>query len=77
MTEEEYKRGLAYLNRVARTEDGAKALHFVVAQLPLWDANFSGEAYADAFINGKRSVALQLRSFLGDEMFIRILQAKV
>lgn len=77
MTKDEYERGLAYLNRVARTDDGARALHFVVAQLPLWDPNFSGDPYTDAFVNGKRSVALQLRSFLGEDMFNIILSSKV
>lgn len=72
-----YDRGVMYLQTVAKTPDGAKALAFLIENYSgLFTSNFSGDAAKDAYYNGQRSVFLMLKELLGDSLFYSILQTK-
>lgn len=68
--------GSFYLKQLAKTEDGRRALHFILHLTPYYDSTFTGDPYQDAFLNGQRHIALILRSFFDTETIELIERAK-
>lgn len=70
------ERGAMYLQEVAKSDYGAKALSFLLTNMNLFATNHSGNAQSDAYYNGRRSVALDIKELLGDELFFKVVTTR-
>lgn len=67
-----------YLKAVAKTPDGMKAFNYLLNTICTVNAvNYNTEAMAMARQEGRRSVGLDLKDALGEDLYFAILATKV
>lgn len=67
-----------YIKTVAKTPDGAKAFNFILTTMcAVNDANYNTDIIQMARQEGRRSVGLDLKVVLGDDLYFAILSTKV
>lgn len=67
-----------YLSIVARTPDGAKAFNYILRQMcqVLEENPYYSDSLAMARREGRKSIAYDLKTILGEDLFFAILQTK-
>lgn len=67
-----------YIRTVAKTPDGAKAFNYILTTIcAVNDANYNTDIIQMARQEGRRSVGLDLKAILGNDLYFAILNTKV
>lgn len=67
-----------YIRTVAKTPDGAKAFNYILTTIcAVNDANYNTDIIQMARQEGRRSVGLDLKISLGEDLYFAILATKV
>ena len=70
-------RGQMYVQTIAKTTDGAKALSYLMNRyMNLFTSNFSDNATQAAYLNGRRAVGLDVKQILGDDLFFQVIKTQ-
>lgn len=77
MADDANTRGQLYVQTIAKTTDGAKALSYLMNEyMNLFTSNFSGNPTQDAYHNGRRAVGLDVKQILGEDLFFQVIKTK-
>lgn len=77
MADDANARGQLYVQTIAKTTDGAKALSYLMNEyMNMFTSNFSGNATQDAYSNGRRAVGLDVKQILGEDLFFQVIKTQ-
>ena len=77
MADDANTRGQMYVQTIAKTTDGAKALSYLMNRyMTLFTSNFSDNATQAAYLNGRRAVGLDVKQILGDDLFFQVIKTQ-
>lgn len=77
MADDANTRGQMYVQTIAKTTDGAKALSYLMNRyMNLFTSNFSDNATQAAYLNGRRAVGLDVKQILGDDLFFQVIKTQ-
>lgn len=77
MADDANTRGQMYVQTIAKTTDGAKALSYLMNEyMNLFTSNFSDNATQSAYFNGRRAVGLDVKEILGEDLFFQVIKTK-
>lgn len=77
MADDANTRGQMYVQTIAKTTDGAKALSYLMNRyMNLFTSNFSDNATQAAYFNGRRAVGLDVKQILGDDLFFQVIKTQ-
>lgn len=77
MADDANTRGQLYVQTIAKTTDGAKALSYLMNRyMNLFTSNFSDNATQAAYLNGRRAVGLDVKQILGDDLFFQVIKTQ-
>lgn len=77
MADDANTRGQMYVQTIAKTTDGAKALSYLMNEyMNLFTSNFSDNATQSAYFNGRRAVGLDVKQILGEDLFFQVIKTK-
>ena len=77
MADDANTRGQMYVQTIAKTTDGAKALSYLMNEyMNLFTSNFSDNATQAAYLNGRRAVGLDVKQILGDDLFFQVIKTQ-